>query len=596
MPTYMTDSSPLTALRVPERHAPAADALDLRAPAVRAWIRALPLANVGETARRLLRALREANRQDVAPTRRLAALELLREPLALADRALDRHVVGHTFPLSDKQRRIADLARVLQTEMADGHKIVVLDLLREKRPDGHLLATAVRRAQDHLAGALLKSYLVYAPTPDGVWRELHALYRVAERHGLLEMPVSAPGPHRRAATVADGYLRTLLLGASCLYRLRQGEQIRLARLLGDWAPAARLAPLEDARAPDADLLVVDLDADAPPAYLRYLRPRNSATCRVLDTHGLTTRVREALVQPKGQAHDALQSEHPDPDTLRRLAPVWGLVSRRGFRRSAQSGEALVTIGLYAVHRTLCKSAGSPPERGACTRLSEGDLADPRARFTSKSLPQHDGDLPDVWDMVYERVDPQRGPAAVTVLLSPSDGELDRTAHEWRMKDISAGGCCLLWGRDGPGRAQVGGLIGIRQGAGATPRWHVGVIRRMMADDAGLEIGVQLIAPQAVPAALRGAACGRERAVHRRALHLPGIDALQQPPSLITEPCTHRAGDTLTLVAAGGERRIRLTQQVEDTGLFAQFQFDEGEPADSGEDGDPQTFDSLWPAL
>jgi len=96
--------------------------------------------------------------------------------------------------------------------------------------------------------------------------------------------------------------------------------------------------------------------------------------------------------------------------------------------------------------------------------------------------------------------------------------------------------------------------------------------------------------------MRGAARGRERAVHRRALYLPGIDALQQPPSLITEPCTHRAGDTLTLVTAGGERRVRLTQQVEDTGLFAQFQFDEAGSAESGGDRGLQAFDSLWPAL
>lgn len=593
----MTDSLPLTALRVPERHAPTAGALDLRVPAVRTWIRALPLANVGETARRLFYALSEANRQEAAPAKRLAALELLQEPLVLADRALDRHVVGRTFPLSDKQRRIADLARVLQTEMADGYKIVVLDLLREEQPDRHLLATAVRHAQDHLAGILLKSWLVYAPVPDGVWRELHILYRAAERYGILEMQVSAPGPQRRAATVADGYLRTLLLGASCLYRLRQGEQIRLARLLEDWAPAVRLLPLKDAPAPDADLLVVDLDADAPPAYLRHLQPRDPATCRVLDTRGLTTYVREALARPARQTHDVLKGEHPDPDTLRRLVPVWDLVSRRSFRRSAQSGEVLVIIGLYALHRTLCKAAGSTSEHGACARLLKEDLDAPRARFTSKNLPQHDGDLPDVWDMVYEQVDPQRGPAAVTVLLSPSDGELDRTAQEWRMKNISAGGCCLLWGHEGPGRAQVGELIGIRQGAGATHRWHVGVIRRMMADGAkGLEIGVQLIAPWAVPAALRGAAHGRERAVHRRTLHLPGIDALQQPPSLITEPHTHRAGDTLTLVTADDERHIRLTQQVEDTGLFAQFQFDEAKSPDSGGGRDPQAFDSLWSVL
>lgn len=596
----MTDSSPLSALRVPERHAPDTGTFDLQPDAVREWIRDLPLANVGETSRRLLEALRRSNRRESPPAMRRAGLELLRETLALADRALERHVVGRTFPLSDKQRRIAELAQVLQTEMAVGYKIVVLDLLRSERLDRHHLATAIHRAQDHLGTAMLKSCLVYAPYPRGAWDELHALFRIAETHGVLPMQVQTPGDARRPdATVVDGYLRILLLGSACLYRLRQGEQIRLARLLEDWASTARLTPLQTPATPDSDVLVVDLEADGPPAYLRYLRPRDPEACRILETRGLAVCIQEALAaQAQGDPRDALRGERPDPDTLRRLAPVWGLVSRRTFRRTDQSRDTLVTIGLHAAHRTLCRNAGHGAD-GACAAPPGTELADPRARFTSKNLPVQDGNSPDVWDMVYERTDPKRGPAAVTVQFKPSDEELDRGAHEWRMKNISAGGCCLLWGSEGPGRAQVGELVAIRQDTGTPPRWHVGVIRRMLAGGAeGLEIGVQLIAPEGVPAAVRGTGGTGARSVHRRALYLPGIDALQQAPSLILEAYAHRAGEVLTLVTADAERRLRLTQQVEDTGLFAQFQFDEARPGDRADPqaGEDDAFATLWPEL
>lgn len=592
----MTDRPPAPELRIPERRAAGAGAFDPTPAAVRTWVRTLPLANVGETSRRLMEGLHGFNRVRAEAGLRLAALERLAEPLTLADRALDRRVIGHTFPLSPKQRRVAELGRALHLEMATGYKIVVVDLLRSPRPDRDRLAAAIRRAQDHLTAAILKSCLVYAPAPSGCWRELHLLFRIAEEHGVAGLGVAASG-EREGGSVADGYRRTLLIGASCLYRLPQGEQSRLAALFAQWAPALDLTPLPDGAGAASELLVVDPGSDAPPGYLRYLRPSDPRSCRVLGTAALMTRLQRMLAEADAtQATRPLRGDRPDVATLRRLAPIWGLVAHRGFRRNERSGEALVTIGLHAVHHTLCRAAGSVP---GCAQVSEGGLADPRARFTSRNLPQRNGDAPDVWDMVYERVDARRGPAAVTVELNPSAAELDRSAHEWHMRNLSADGCCLLWASEGAGAVQIGELVGIRQGPPDTGTWHLGVIRRMLTGTPdGLEIGVQLIAPRGVPAAVRRAPGADARSVHRRALHLPGIEALQQAPSLIVEPCTHRSGDTLVLVTGEAERSIRLTHRVEDTGLFAQFRFEPAERAgapDPESDG-PEAFEELWRTL
>jgi|AMFO01.1.fsa_nt_gi hypothetical protein len=596
----MTDRPPVPKLRIPEPRAAGAagaGAFDPSPAAVGAWMRTLPLANVGETSRRLLEALHGFNRTRAEAGVRLAALERLAEPLTLADRALDRRVVGHTFPLSAKQRRIAELGRTLHLEMATGYKIVVVDLLRAPRPDRHRLAVAIRRAQDHLTAAILKSCLVYAPAPAGCWHELHLLYRVAEEHRVDGLAIAAGGD-RDGGSVVDGYRRALLIGASCLYRLPQGEQSRLAALFAQWAPALDLTPLPDGAGATSELLVVDLDADAPPGYLRYLRPSAPESCRVLGTAALMTRLQRILAEADAAeaAHPLRRGDRPDVATLRRLAPIWGLVAHRAFRRNERSGEALVTIGLHAIHHTLCRAAGSVP---GCAQVSEGGLADPRARFTSRNLPRHDGDAPDVWDMVYERIDTRRGPAAVTVQLNPSAAELDRSAHEWHMRNLSADGCCLLWASEGAGAVQIGELVGIRQGPPDTVTWHLGVIRRMLAGTPeGLEIGVQLIAPRGVPAAVRRTPGTDSRSVHRRALHLPGIEALQQAPSLIVEPCTYRSGDTLVLVTGEAEQSIRLTHRLEDTGLFAQFRFEPAERTgvpDPESDG-PDAFDELWRTL
>ncbi|HQU15548.1 MAG: hypothetical protein B7Z66_00690 [Chromatiales bacterium 21-64-14] len=596
----MAHVPPLTVLRVPDRTPPASGAFDLRPRQVAEWIQALPLASVGETARRVFHALQDINRLEARPTERFGALEQFREPLRFADDALSRHYAHQSHPLSPKQRKIAELCRALQLEMATGYKIVTLDSAGTPNPDPQLLATAVQRALRYLTGVLLRSYRAYTPAPIGVWREIHALHELAEVHGVQGTSVPDSEYHAvSTGTPRDAYQRVLLLAAACPYRLRQGEHARLDTLLEGWAGSARLGAVGSARAAGGSGFVVDPDADQPPTYLRAVPAGDLDTCRALDTRALVTQLQHEMERLQEQPAQPARRDPLDLGMLRRLAPVWGLISKRSFTRTTQASDAPVIIGLHAVHHGLCKTGGHDVT-GAVPRcgLAPGAIVDTRARFTSKVLPDRVGETPDVWDMVYERVDPKRGSAAVTVMLTPSPDELERTTPVWRMKNLSAGGCCLLWGH-GPSQVLVGELVAVgHQSPGCALRWNVGVIRWMLAQGPdGLEIGIQLLSPGAQAGALRVTAHPRTAQPHHRALYLPGIQPVRQPPSLITAPGVHAIEDTLTLVTATGEARIRLTGLLEDTGLFAQFLFDPeetGVPRDrTGSDTD---FESLWPIL
>lgn len=596
----MAHEPPQTELSVPDRTRPGPGTFDLRPAAVAQWIQALPLASVGETARRLFHALQETNRLEARPSERFGALERFREPLRFADDALARHYIHQSHPLSPKQRKIAELCRALQREMATGYKVVVLDAAGNAAPDPTLLTTAVQRALRYLAGVVLRSYRGYAPIPPNTWRELHALYNLAEARGLQD--ASVPDPEYRMApggTLREAYQRVLLLAAAGPYRLRQGEQARLDALLEGWANDARLGAVGSARGAGPCGFVVDPNGDRPPTYRGAVPDAELDTCRALDTRALVARLQGEMERLRGHPAQSLRQDPLDPTIVRRLAPVWGLLTKRGFARSAQSGEAPVTIGLHAVHHGLCK-AGGHMGTGVVPRCGPAPdaIADTRARFTSRAVPEHPGDTPDVWDMVYDRVDPRRGAAAVTVLLTPSPEEMERTAQVWQMKNLSAGGCCLLWG-EGPSQVLVGELIAVgHQAPGRALQWNVGVIRWMMdGADAGLEIGIQLLSPGAQAGALRAAAHTREGQPHHRALYLPGMRPAHQPPSVIVASGIHRTGDTLTLVTATGEVRIRLGSLLEDTGRFAQFLFvEEAGAGNAGVAGSDADFESLWPVL
>ena len=179
------------------------------------------------------------------------------------------------------------------------------------------------------------------------------------------------------------------------------------------------------------------------------------------------------------------------------------------------------------------------------------------------------------------------------------------AQNWKMVNVSAGGYCMLWDNPDTTRAQVGELLGLREEADPdTFHWRLGVIRWLKYEQKrGLELGVQMLSPGAVAIAARPDK-GRSRDEdYTRGLLLPEIASIQQRASVLLPCPPFKVGDTAIANCHGKDVRVKLTELVENTGSFAQFQFESlGEiasprhPVKPGGKPRPKDFDDVWDLL
>ncbi len=559
------------------------------------WVRGLPLAHVGETARQVYSALRDLNRRVLANAPRLKILAVLAEPVAFVTESLERHYLEQPLPLSEKRLKVARLARALQLETALGYKIAIENALagRQGRLDGRSLRKAVYGGLHYLGETLLQSYLTYAAPPLGVWLEAHRLYALAEHNRLHREVVQGFLSDRRpAGSVAESYKAMLLLATANPYRLSQREIRTLNGHLPEWARRAALHPLLDPHHPPG-LFVVDLDEDAPPAYYLPLKDDGRlARLRILDVSGVAELTRHFLETASCSVGKSLP-----PSTFRRLCLAWGAPPKRGFARTPRRTPVQLVAGLGAAHQAIERARGARPT---------GPEPEP-AQFVDDSEPPPPMPLGDVWDLA-------ENPALQTLLDDSRLGEPDpvdlRTlgggAEEaplpyrvttCELVNESPSGCCLRCGDgDGP-LIVVGMLIAVQGHPGAKGEWAVGVVRWIRHEEGGFFLGAELIGPGAEPVHVRRVVAGQARGEPQAALLVPPVRSLNQPETLIA-PALFDAGDELLLSRAEGQERVRLLKALECTRSFGQYQYLRlslpQAPSPGGDDKDE--FEEIWTYL
>lgn len=589
-------------LQIPTRHEPVSGSRDIRPKKIEEWINGLPLANLGETSRQVYNALIEINALDIHSEDRQRVLEQLRPTTHYVADALKKHYVGHAFPLSPKNRKVARLAREILNEMATGYKIVIIEAAsdNESRKDSKALVTALHRAIRYLGGILLKTYQIYDPYPSGIWGELHKLYAYAEQHSLHNIAVA---DHEytliETATVSDAYKQILLLALACPYRLRQGEVEQVEQALERWSSYAELLTTQAQDNPQA-LFIINLQNDDSPTY-RVLHDQDQLhNCRLLETQGLTRVLREEMIQTPETTNSHLNFSARDmsPDITRRLMLAWGVIPKRRFTRTKKYAQVHVAMGLSSAHHFISSESVFSPESSTHSNPAEPTFQN-RANFDSAPIASEAGKLPEFWELDNAgSIDWKATPANQT---PPATAASTTNQQLWKMINISAGGYCLLWDNPKATQAQVGELVCLQE----TDRqhvnnWGVGVIRWMKsADNDGLELGVQMLAPNAVAVAAKTSKDDQHFSANQRCLLLPEIGAIQQPATLLLPALTSQVGGTVVINIHNKEHRVRLTKMLENTGTFCQFHFAplQAQPRTSdGTQPESKDFDSIWSTI
>lgn len=557
-------------LTIAERSKPTSGSFNYRASAVELWVQDLPLGNVGAMSKLLYNSLREVNRLDIGWRERHRFLELFRQPIEYVQDQLNRRYTTVSFPLPPKTQQIAELSKALAGEMALGYKTAIEEMLGSSflSRDNAALTEMVHRAVHYLSCSLLTSYKTYSPHAEDSWFELHMLYLHAEHKKIHTKPVAdSQNKALPKSSIARLYKQILLLALASPFRMRQGEAQAVYNALGRWAGHAHIIPYNDPSAAEA-LFVVHLDSDDAPDFQAFNhRDCNTELCRLVDTRQLSHLLQEELsyLGARGKSDEGISAE-----LFYRLIRCWGIAPKRSFSRNDKEASLEVVVGLSSLHRALATELGDESQlRGKAEYKSKTVVA--VSQPTSK----------DVWNIFStDKLGQQYQNYQQSQAQQPEEKTPKPSVPRqyWQIRNESAGGYRLAIEKNEGAKVQVGELLGLR------PRYsngtcEVGVIRWMRQPaDGGLELGVQVLAPQVIPVMLRRTRLKEKAAEFQPALLLPEVPAIAQTATLLTPIMLFDTGAELQLHHPQHEIRIILSERGQETGSFTQYRFETKEEA------------------
>lgn len=594
----MDETSPHLLLRAPTPTQSRLSFCEATPRDLKRWIADLPKANIGETARRLYQGLSELNQLLTPSDNRLQLLELLRPEVYYVCKHLERHFLHQSIVLDERSRKVVNLCQALQGHLAIGYKQIVVRIApRFSKDRAPLLTHALQRAMHCLNGTLIRATELYAPVPEGLWLELHQLYRIACTHRLQDQSLRDPlASQTQTISIEQTYTVALLLGAARCNQLRQNQIARLVEVLEPWSKWLKL------QTQASGLFAVAPELDIGPRYRAKFRPEQLESLLTFDPQPLVAAIDAHLRD--------IESANPLPvpaglsvDTLQHLSAAWGQAVERSFQRTASQGTLTLCVGMSALHfylggqrpfSEILKNPGSG--RAKFTAMEPAGPQNDHWRQAFDAAPQGTADAM----LPYEEIEyPQ---LQIDDSHETSDHNRHFPTYVLPVINHSPGGYCLAWPDAVPEELQAGEMVGIEDAAGGG--WSIAVVRWIrQVRGGGTQMGIEQVAPYAEPCGLQLVRARDDHSHYLRGLLLPAISAVDLPATLLAPRLPFQEGNKVLINTNGEERRAGLDRRLASTNSFNQFAYrsleaarNENATGSDGGVGSEEDFDSLWKTL
>lgn len=581
-------------LSLPKQEAANKSSFDISARHLEKWINDLPGANIGETSKQLYTLLKQTNQVTYPYQKRIAFLELLRAPIAHVTHSMKKHFISINLPLPDKNQKIANITKKLYFYMATGYKIALEDALSKKSFfDKPPFALLIQRSMSYMGKNILTSYQSYSQFSNQHWSELHKLFSFSEKKHILHTRViDKQRIYREETSIIDEYSRILLLSLASPSHLRHGEAGKTYDSLEKWLtdPVIRALTAEDKK---QDHFVDNLTCASSPTSLSFSLANGMTdenALRIIESREICQKVEQELqlaIDSNAGNNNAINIKNKNlpSDLLKRLLASWNVSTKRHSPRESKNEKVKITIGLSAAHQLLLqKSQTSDNEKHTNKYNSNSHFSATDIKEKVES-PFHT-EVEDVWDLVYKPTAITASPEIESEQKAPDLKKYQ--TDNWIIMNESARGFSLNNRDELHNKVQVGELVSIcRQTDGKVIIWIIAVIKWLKFNaDESLQMGVEVLNPSCAAVGIRTETCSLQRA-----LMLPALSKQQQPASLITSPGVWKKGDKIAINMQGTEIPARLTNPIQNTSLFAQFQF-EFLPDSPLEEDNPSTQNEL----
>jgi hypothetical protein len=371
------------------------------------------------------------------------------------------------------------------------------------------------------------------------WKQLHALYALAEADGYartpLQLHVSEPG---FVATVESLYLRALLFDM-----LNTGTLSKMQMEIADgWlAGWSRDYALEKAAIEGRHFLAVDLASTTGMHPIARRSPGTNPRFLRADAIGAQVEaVKAQLRQGSVHAESGAGAVFPIEEHAALLAAVEKLhrsisaggESRLEPRTPFEDREVDVASGIERVMRKLREAPGDiAPEPAAPVAFADMQMIEVSPEGLSVLA-----DYPGIAGAVVE------APAA--------DPEVER----WRVQDLSARGYGLLVDRASADRVPLHGIVALRNHE--TGGWIVGSVVRKQPNRGRAEVlvGIEVLGYRPIPVELVP-----EGPSNVPAIFLPGSDPTGRRDALLLPLADFRSGSRFGLEVGGERYDVRLNR-------------------------------------
>ena len=567
-------------LNLPKQEPANKRSFDISARHLERWLNDLPRANIGETSKQLYTLLKQTNQVNYPYQKRIAFLESLRAPIAHVTNSMKKHFIGINLPLADKNQKIANITKKLYFYMATGYKIALEDALNNKSFfDKPPFALLIQRSMSYMGKNILTSYQSYSQFSNQYWNELHKLFSFSEIKRILHTKIiDKQRLYNEETSIIDEYARILLLSLASPSHLRHGESGKVYDSLEKWltAPIIRTLTAEDKK---QDHFVDNLTGSSPPSSLSFALANgisDESALRVIETRELFKKTEQELqhtIDSNNNNAININNKNLPSDLLKRLLASWNVSTKRHSLRESKNEKVKITVGLSATHQLLLQKNQTSDNEKHCNKYNSNSHFSATDIKEKVESPFHT-EVVDVWDLVYK-------PTAITAsteIESESESESEQKAPDlkkyqtdnWIIINESAKGFSLNNRDELHNKVQVGELVSIcRQTDGKMIMWTIGVINWLKFNaDESLQMGIEILNPSCAAVGIR-----TETSSLQRALMLPALSKRQQPASLIASPGVWKKGDKIAINMQGTEISARLTNPIQNTSLFSQFQFE-----------------------
>ncbi len=534
------------------------------AEALRGIIEDLPQANRAKALQELADWLALADRVDLSPTDRVAAIRTLdAEGLLLAREVMIDYLQSsptqhraeqNWFALTTYHARVFEASRSALRDLFDADK----PLSRDKGTATHLAA----RALAALAERKKLIRMRYRAVETATWGDLYGTFQLAEQLGIARKSVRLP----ETAMDTSAYREFLLAVLFELAPIGSIDHVQMEYL--DRIVRVLLDSFSVREAPDTyTLWVVDLAMSAPPQRFhadatlrmsqRFLAPGRAH----FELVNLAREIRRARALPSYLLIDGIEGVQSAVNLLEKLVQHWSRTPPRRVYDRAQLQEGIDVVHGYREIRRMIAGI-------AYLRLTEASAGGGLSRQQREEFSRY--------GFVSEQGDQQQATqdeiARVRAMIETQNRQM---TSQWVLTDISDFG----YGAIAQGATQwmqVGLLLGLRRAHDAD--WTAGVIRRLSRNMEGhATVGVQRF-PGIGSCGRIGALDNRQVSVFERSLD-PGVSvyfdaiALLEDNSVLVEPGVHVDNARFRMVIGSKRTTIKFVQLLERGANFEHVRYE-----------------------